>query len=268
MRPDGVFSVANSLGFLYWQWLRRDMAGRYRGSLLGLAWPVLQPLAQIMVLTLIFHRFMGMRWSSADGGGDALDFGLNVFAGLAVFNFFAEILARSPLAVLSQPNLVTKVRFPLMLLPLVTVGAATVHLLMGWLMICGGMLLWREAGPVALLLPLYCLPVIAYGAALAWMLAGLGVYLRDIVQVVPSVTSLLMFLTPIFYPPSVIPDSLAWMVGVNPVGWSVEVFRSLLVVGDLPDTGILLLHCGISLLSLAIAGWLFQLLRKGFPDVI
>lgn len=258
----------HSMIYLYWQWLRRELVGRYRGSLLGLAWPVLQPLTQILVFTLIFYQFMHMRWPAAGSAGNALDYGLNVFAGLAVFNFFSEILGRSPLSVLGQPNLVTKVRFPLLILPLVTVGGAVVHLLVGSMLIGLSMLLFRDLSPLVLLLPLYCLPVLAYGMALAWLLSSLGVYLRDIGQIVPSLTSLLMFLTPIFYPASVIPESLRWMAALNPISWSVEVFRSLLIVGEIPALNPLLLHCGLSFVLVLLAHKMFLFLSKGFADVL
>lgn len=258
----------SSIVYLYWQWLRRELAGRYRGSLLGLAWPVLQPLTQILVFTLIFYQFMQMRWPATGSDSNAMDYGLNVFAGLAVFNFFSEILGRSPLAVLGQPNLVTKVRFPLRILPLVTVGAAVVHLVVGSILIVLSMLLFRSSSPVALLLPLYCLPVLAYGIALAWLLSSLGVYLRDIGQIVPSLTSLLMFLTPIFYPATVIPESLSWMATLNPISWSVEVFRSLLIVGEIPPLDLLLVHAGLSLVLVLFAYKVFQSLSKGFADVL
>jgi lipopolysaccharide transport system permease protein len=254
--------------YLYWQWLRRELAGRYRGSLLGLSWPVLQPLVQILVFTLIFYQFMNMRWPAAGLAGNAMDYGLNVFAGLAVFNFFSEILGRSPIAILGQPNLVTKVRFPLLILPLVTVGAAVVHLIVGAILIALSMILFRDASPLALLLPLYCLPVLAYGLALSWLLASLGVYLRDIGQIVPSLTSLLMFLTPIFYPATVIPESLRWIATLNPISWSVEVFRSLLIVGEVPALDVFLIHLCLSTVLVLLAKKIFQALSKGFADVL
>jgi lipopolysaccharide transport system permease protein len=194
-----------SLAYLYWQWLRRDLAGRYRGSLLGLAWPVLQPLSQILVFTLVFHQFMRMRWPAAGGEGSALDYALNVFAGMAVFNFLAEVLNRAPAAILGQPNLVTKVRFPLTVLPAVIVGAAALHLVVGAVAVSLAMIAFRDASVLALLLPLFLLPMLLYGLGLALGLAALGVYLRDIAQVMPALTSLLMFLTPIFYPATLFP---------------------------------------------------------------
>jgi lipopolysaccharide transport system permease protein len=254
--------------FLYWQWLRRDVAGRYRGSVLGLLWPVLQPAIQIGVFTLIFYDFMRMRWPGAGGNSDALDYALNVFAGLAVFNFFAEVLGRSPVAVLSQPNLVTKVRFPLPLLPAVTVGGALVHVLVGSVSLLLISLLFRQVHPQALWLPLLLLPLILYGLALAWVLAGLGVYLRDIGQVMPSITSLLMFLTPIFYPTSAVPQSLKALFALNPIAWGADTLRAVLLLGLAPDWNVFALHLVLSSASALLAWWLFLSVQQGFADVL
>ncbi len=253
--------------YLYWQWLRRDVAGRYRGSVLGLLWPVLQPLTQIFVFTLIFHEFMQMRWPSA-GSSDALTYGLNVFAGLAVFNYFSEVLSRAPAAILSQPNLVTKVRFPLALLPAVTVGAALVHIAVGSVALVLLSALFLHVSWVMLWLPLFLLPLILYGLGLALLLASLGVYLRDIGQIMPALTSMLMFLTPIFYPLTAIPDYLKPWFELNPIGWGAQALRSLLLEASLPSLTALGLHAGASILLLLLARWLFTRLEKGFADVL
>lgn len=254
--------------YLYWQWLRRDVAGRYRGSVLGLLWPVLQPLSQILVFTLIFHEFMQMRWPGTGQRGDALHYGLNVCAGLAVFNYFSEILSRAPGAILGQPNLVTKVRFPLALLPAVTVGAALVHIAVGSLALLLLALIFGQLSWVMFWLPVFLLPLIMYGLGLSLLLASLGVYLRDIGQAMPALTSLLMFLTPIFYPISAIPDYLKPWFELNPIGWGAQVLRSLLLESSLPSLGTLGLHAGASVLLLLLARVLFVRLEKGFADVL
>lgn len=254
--------------YLYWQWLKRDIAGRYRGSLLGLLWPVLQPITQILVFTLIFFEFMKMRWPGVGINGTALGYGLNVFAGLAVFNYFSEILGRAPASVLSQPNLVTKVKFPLMLLPSVTVGAALVHIVVGagvliLVAVATGQLHWGM-----LSLPLYLLPLYFYGLALSWLLAGLGVYLRDISQIMPALASMLMFLTPIFYPATFVPDRLRPWFELNPIGWGAQALRAILLESTQPAGGTLLGHAGASIALAVMARWVFKRLEKGFSDVL
>lgn len=254
--------------YLYWQWLKRDVAGRYRGSVLGLLWPVLQPLTQIIVFTLIFYEFMQMRWPIAASNGNAMDYGLNVFAGLAVFNFFAEVLARAPAAILSQPNLVTKVRFPLALLPAVTAGAALVHIVVGSVSLVLLAAIFGHVSWVALWLPVFVLPLIFYGLALALLLASLGIYLRDIGQIMPAVTNMLMFLTPIFYPATAVPAYLKPWFELNPIGWGAQTLRSLLLEARLPSFNALWLHAGVSIILLIVARHLFARLEKGFSDVL
>lgn len=262
--------------FIFVQWFKRDLAGRYRGSWLGLFWPVLQPLAQIGVFTLIFHGFMQVRWPSAAiasaessvGATDAWSYALNVLAGLTVFNFFAEVLGRSPTAVLSQPNLVTKVRFPLPLLPAVTVGAALVHVGIGSVVLVVAAALAGTWTTQAIWLPIWLLPVVLYGVSLAMLLSSLGVYVRDIAQAIPAVTSLLMFLTPIFYPLSAVPPTLRRFFELNPVAWAAESLRGLLLDGHPLNLTEWSSHFFISAGSALFSVWAFRRLQEGFGDVL
>ena len=263
--------------FLFVQWLKRDLAGRYRGSLLGMLWPLAQPVAQIAVFTLIFHGFMQVRWpvgSAVDAGtgtqalGGAWAYALNVFAGLAVFNFFAEVLGRAPVAVLAQPNLVTKVRFPLLLLPAVTVGAALVHVGVGAALLLGAALLTGTLTLQVAWLPLWLVPVLLYGASLALLLASLGVYVRDIGQMMAALTSLLMFLTPIFYPLAAVPPSLRGLFELNPVAWAADSLRGLLLEGRALDLSSWAVHLAVSAVAALAATWIFRRLEGGFADVL
>lgn len=265
-----------SWSFVFFQWLKRDLAGRYRGSWLGLAWPILQPLAQISVFTLIFHGFMQLRWSTLQTSplqGDATPnsqwvYAINVLVGMSVFNFFSEVLGRAPTAILSQPNLVTKVKFPLLILPSVTASTALVHILVGslvsWLASWG-----LGTGSFHVLwLPLWVLPVMLYGLSAAYLLASLGVYVRDLVQIMPAATSVLMFLTPIFYPLAAVPQTLRTLFSMNPLTWAAESLRGILLLSlplDLASWG---MHLGVSLITMAMAYRIFFRLKAGFSDVL
>jgi lipopolysaccharide transport system permease protein len=259
--------------FLFAQWFKRDLAGRYRGSWLGWLWPLLQPAAQIAVFTLILHGFMQVRWPAANEGlaqgqSSAWSYALNVLAGLTVFNFFAEVLGRAPSAILSQPNLVTKVKFPVLLLPLVTVGVALVHVGIGAAVL---VLASAASGSWSLQvawLPLWLVPVVLYGTALAFILASVGVYVRDIGQATPAVTSLLMFLTPIFYPMAAIPANLRGLFELNPVGWAAESLRGLLLEARALDLAAWSGHLMVSAVATWIGFWVFRQLEEGFADVL
>lgn len=259
--------------FLFAQWFKRDLSGRYRGTWLGMLWPLVQPAAQIAVFTLILHGFMQVRWPEAqpaisEGQSGAWIYALNVLAGLTVFNFFAEVLGRAPAAILSQPNLVTKVRFPLLLLPVVTVGVALVHVGIGAAVLVFASALTGTLSLQIAWLPLWLIPVVLYGTAVAFILASLGVFVRDIGQAMPAVTSLMMFLTPIFYPMSAIPPNLQGLFELNPVGWAAESLRGLLLEARALDLTAWSLHLLVSTLATLIALWVFRQLEEGFADVL
>lgn len=239
-------------------------------------WPVAQPVAQIAVFTLIFHGFMRVRWPmqapsirpESGGMSEAWIYALNVFAGLAVFNFFAEVLSRAPVAVLSQPNLVTKVKFPLLVLPAVTVGAALVHVGVGTLLLLAAALATGTLTPQVAWLPVWLVPVVLYGTGLAMLLASLGVYVRDVSQIMGATTSLLMFLTPIFYPMAAVPPSLRGLFELNPVAWAADSLRGLLLEGRTLDMGQWGIHLVVSAAIALAAAWGFQRLKGGFADVL
>lgn len=259
--------------YLYRQWLRREIHGRYRGSILGIGWTLLQPMMQLLVFTLVFYHFMGVRWPTADssfasGVVGAGHYGLQVFVGLIVFNFTAEVLNRAPQSILGQPNLVTKVRFPLILLPAVTVGAAAVQALIsvGLAMVVAP--IWGSITIAWLTVPAVLCILGLYALGLAWWLAALGVYVRDVAQIMPAVTSVLMFIAPVFYPGSLFPPSWLWMVWANPVAWAMETMRSVLMQGQMPNASLFLGH-GVAAFTVAMLGHLwFQRLRQGFADVL
>ena len=251
--------------YLYRQWLLRELQLRFRSSALGVAWLVLQPLAQILLFTLVFYQFFRVRWPAGDGS--IAEYSLQVFIGLTLFAFVSEVINRAPASVSSFPFLITKVRFPLLLLPSVVVGAGIVQLGLS-LCIAVGFALWRQAHWQALLLPLALLPLLLYAQALAWCLGAAGVYLRDIGHLAPSVSSLLMFLSPIFYPASMIPAGMQWLIQYNPLAWSVELVRGLLMHGQpfawQPWGAHLLAAC----LLLIVARWFFHRIQPGFADVL
>jgi len=279
----------NRWWFLFAQWFKRDVAGRYRGLWLGLLWPVAQPMAQLAVFTLIFHGFMQIHWpdaasirptspssamasiatASTQGKQQAAwYYAMNVLAGLAVFNFFAEVLGRAPSTILSQPTLVTKLRFPLMLLPMVTLASAMIHILVASLLLVICAMLSGQASLTMLWFLLWVWPVMFYGGAIALLLSSLGVYARDISQIVPAFTSLLMFLTPIFYPLAAVPEGLRSYFALNPVAWAAESLRSLLLHQQHLDLSDWSMHVGLSLALFAGGYFCFARLRKGFADVL
>lgn len=244
----------------------REVIGRYRGSVMGLLWSFFNPILMLAVFTFVFSYVFKARWSGGDGS--KTEFALVLFAGLMVFNMFAECCNRAPLLVTGNVGYVKKVVFPLEILPIVSLGSSLFHLLVSyvvWLLFYG---LFVGVPPVtAALLPLAVLPLVLMTLGFSWILASLGVYLRDVAQVIGVVTLILMYLSPIFYPVSVMPEQYRPFMNISPLTATVEQARDVLMWGK--GLG---LSWIISMLVGLVVAWLgfawFQKTRRGFADVL
>lgn len=248
--------------------VKREVIGRYRGSLLGLLWSFFNPLFMLAVYTFVFGVIFKSRWNIESDS--RTEFALVLFAGLIVFNVFAECVSRSPNLILSNANYVKKVVFPLEILPWVAFGSAAFHALISWSVWLLGYLIFFGAPQITiLLLPLVVAPLILFTVGVSWWLASLGVYVRDVSQFVGIFVTVLMFLSPIFYPASAIPDGLFRnFLTINPLTTVVEQVREVAFWGRQPDWMLLAanLISGAIVSSLGFA-W-FQKTRKGFADVL
>jgi len=251
------------------QMIRREVVGRYRGSALGLAWSFFNPVLMLAVYTLVFSGIFKARWNTAGQPESIGHFAIVMFVGMIVLNLLTEVLTRSPTLILANPNFVKKVVFPLEILPVVTLGAAGFHLLISLAVLLlaflmfNGFLHWT-----VILLPFVLMPLALLTLGLSWGLASLGVYLRDVSQAIGLICSVLMFMSPIFYPLSSVPEKFRWIIAANPLTFIIEQARRLVIDGGLPDWGDLFFF---AVASAAVAwggfAW-FQKTRKGFADVL
>jgi lipopolysaccharide transport system permease protein len=246
----------------------RAIEQRYRGSALGVLWSFLTPLFLLAVFTFVFAVVFQARWGAGQAGG-TLEFAIILFAGLTTFTIFAEVVSSAPVMIIGQPNLVKKVVFPLEILPVVALGAALFQAAIAFVLL---MALQIGFGggfhATALLVPVLIVPLCLFILGLGWGLAALGVYVRDVGQVIPPIVTALMFLTPIFYPASTLPDWLRPYMTFNPLAFSVEAVRNAVVFGRLPDLGSWLLGLAGGLAVAALGYFFFQKTRKGFADVL
>ncbi|MBP9217551.1 MAG: ABC transporter permease [Sterolibacterium sp.] len=252
------------------QLIRREVLGRYRGSFLGLLWSFVNPALMISVYTFVFSVVFQARWgASASGSSNRIEFALLLFAGLIVFNLFAECLSQAPSLILNHTSYVKRVVFPLEILPWVTLGSALFHAGINLLVLLVAMTLTGQPpGWMALCWPLVIAPLLLLILGLTWLLASIGVFLRDIGQLVSMALTALMFMSPIFYPASALPAAFRDWLFLNPLTLIIEQTRAVLIDHRPPD----LLALGLyTALALAIA-WLgfawFQKTRKGFADVV
>lgn len=253
---------------LVWILTRREISGRYRGSYLGSLWPVLTPLIMLGVYTVVFGVILPSRWPGAEGQGMGL-FALRLLSGMLVHGLLAEVLSRAPTLVSSQPNYVNKMVFPLEALAGVSVLTAMFHvgLALVVLLLINGVVGTGFAWPqfsLPLLLAPFCLLLLG----LAWAVAALGVYIRDMNQLMGPVVTVLMFLAPVFYPRSALPPALQPWLALNPITVPIEQFRRVLFEGQWPDWPTFWQYTGISAFVCIAGLWLFSTLRKGFADVL
>jgi lipopolysaccharide transport system permease protein len=245
----------------------REVAGRYRGSMMGLLWSFFHPVLLLAVYTFVFSVVFKARWSTQ--GESRSEFALVLFAGLLVFNLFAECVNRAPSLVLSNVNYVKRVVFPLEILPWTVLGSALFHLVISlvvWLVFYVAVV--GVPSPTLLLLPVVLAPLIALVMGLCWMLASLGVYLRDVAQVIGIVTTMLMFLSPVLYPASSLPEPWRALLFLNPLTLAIEQSRDVMIWGRMPQWSAWLLFAGASLACAALGFAWFQKTRRGFADVL
>lgn len=269
-RSTSLTSLARSLWAnrqLIRQMVRREVIGRYKGSAMGLIWSFLNPVLMLLVYTFVFSVVFKARW----GGGDETrsQFAVVLFAGLIIHGLFAEVLNRAPGLILANVNYVKKVVFPLEILPVVCMGAALFHALVSLLVLLGASALLNGHVPwTATFTPLIVLPLVVFGVGVGWILASLGVFVRDVGQVVSVLSTVLLFLSPVFFPVNALPAFLQpWML-LNPLTFIIEQARDVLIWGRLPDwSGLLIYHAGAAAVAWLGYFW-FQKTRKGFADVL
>lgn len=247
--------------------VRREVIGRYRGSLMGLAWSFLNPLLMLAIFTFVFSSIFGMRWA---GYGDKLaNVAIILFVGMIIHGLFAECINRAPSLILANVNYVKKVVFPLEILSWVAFGSALFHTAASLIVLLIAQLIVQRSIPwTALLFPLVLLPLALVTVGVSWFLAAIGMYIRDIGQVTGIITTALLFLSPVMYPLSAVPERFRFWFSLNPLTPIIEEGRNTLIFGKLPDFGQLAVMLTVGLL-VAWGGFAwFQKSRKGFADVL
>lgn len=253
---------------LIWQMTRREVVGRYRGSMMGLLWSFFNPIFMLTVYTFVFSVVFQAKWGQGEGDSKA-EFAIILFAGLIVFNLFAEIINGAPGLILANVNYVKKVIFPLEILPLVAMGATLFHVLVSVVVL----LIFYFAVHLTIswtviFLPVVLLPLLLLALGGAWFLSSLGVFLRDVSQTIGILTTALLFTSPIFFPVSALPEDLHPFILLNPLAFIIEQTREVLIWGHLPDwRGLAAYAAGCALIAWAGLLW-FQKTRKGFADVL
>lgn len=246
----------------------RDVLSRYRGSVLGILWSFLLPLAMLVVYTFVFSVVFQARWGLGQTSSRT-DFAITLFCGIVIFNIFSETVSRAPSLVPQNVSFVKKVVFPLEVLPVVALGTALVQAGIGMGILLVAVLVFRGGLSTTLwLLPLVLLPLVALTLGVSWFLASLGVYLRDTAQAVGIGMQILFFITPIFYPITAVPEAFRWVMHMNPLATLVDDARRIVLWSEFPvwDRWALVLAASCVCMLLGY-GW-FMKTKRGFADVL
>lgn len=247
--------------------IKRDIAGRYRGSVMGLLWSFFNPVLMLAVYTIVFSVVFKARWPG--GTESKTEFALVLFSGLMVFNLFAECINKAPTLILDNINYVKKVIFPLEILPVVSLGSALLQFGISFIVwVTFYLVFFGAPNPTVLLLPVVMVPLMLMTVGICWLFASLGVFMRDVGQFLGVTTTLLLFLSPIFYPLAALPEAYRPLMQMNPLTNIVEQTRAVMIWGK----SIYWFDWSLQTFFSALVAWLgfawFQKTRKGFADVL
>jgi lipopolysaccharide transport system permease protein len=268
-QPTSLMSLVKSVWRnrqLIVQMTKREVVGRYKGSAMGLAWSFFNPVFMLVVYTFVFSMIFKSRW----GGDESRTlFAVILFVGMIVLGLFSEVLNRAPSLIISNVNYVKKVVFPLEILPVIAMVAALFHSLISLTVLLVAFLLFNGyLHWTVIFTPLVLLPLVIVTLGLAWMLAAIGVFLRDVGQTIGIIITVLMFLSPVFYPVTAVPERFRLFIMANPLTFIIEQAREVLIWGHLPNW----VGLGVYTMAAVLVAWagyaLFQKTRKGFADVL
>ncbi len=244
----------------------REFRTRYRGSVLGIVWAVITPLATVLVFLFVFGVIFHARWGTAPNS--TAEFVIIVLFGTVIHGAFAETLGRAPQLILGQPAYVKRVVFPLEIVPLVAVAQAFINATIALMIVLGAAAIVRGVAPTALWLPLILAPYFLFLVGMAFFVSATAVYLRDLSHVAGFVTTGALFLAPIFYPISAVPDPYRRLLYANPLTFAVEQARSVTLFGQSPDWPGLAIYASVALATAWLGYAWFQRIRHGFADVM
>ena len=251
---------------LIWSLAKRELAARYKGSVLGIVWAVLTPVVMIAIFTLLAAGIFKARFNPNDS---QWDFALYLFCGLLPWNAFQDALNMSASSVVSRANLVKRVVFPLETLPVSQTVAAIANQMFGTIALLLGILVIRhELHLTTLYLPILLIPQLLVMLGGAWLLASLGVFIRDIVQGISLVLTAWMYMTPIIYPETIVPAAYRPFINLNPFTPLIRSYRRVMLDGAPPDWAGLAYFFAFALIAFVFGYWWFARTRKNFADVV
>ena len=249
---------------LLWTLVWRNLAVRYKQSLVGMAWAIFKPVIQMLIFGVVFGRLARMP-------SDGVPYPVFLYAGLLPWTYFSTTVSSASGSLLAGGNMINKVYFPRMILPFSYLFTSLVDLLLA-MVVLFGMMFWYRAdlvfGPQILLFPLFLLPAIAFAGGLALWLSALAVRYRDIHHLIPYALQIGMFVTPVVYAVKLLPDSLQWLLQLNPMCGVVEGFRWSLLGKSVQGWGVMGIGFVLAFLILVSGMVFFRRVERTLADLI
>ena len=248
------------------QLISRAVQQRFRGSILGLLWAILNPVLMLLLYTFVFGYILQVHWN---GQGSTFVFAMNLYCGLIVYGIFSESVGGASGQILSNPSYVKKIIFPLETLPIAMLGASFILNLFSLVILLVCTFFQHRLSIHLVALPIVWLPQLLFTAGMSWIVATLGVYIRDIQQLIVIILQFLFYLCPIVYPLSRVPESMqAWFLRLNPIAVFVEESRNVLLDRQWPVWNWLPENYAVSLLVFIFGYYAFMKTKRGFADVL
>jgi lipopolysaccharide transport system permease protein len=254
--------------YLMLELAKRDVISRYKGSMFGLLWSFATPLIMLMIYTFLFRYVFKSNWHGASVESDGL-FAVLLFAGLINYNFFSDCIVRAPILILNHVNFVKKIIFPIEILPCVVLLSALFNFAINIIvLLIFQFILFGLLPFTVFLIPFVMIPFILLTVGLCWFLAALGVYLRDINQTVGLALTGIMFLSPIFFPISALPEKWQFIARMNPLVFPIEQSRNVLIYNKYPEWNQWIIYFSVTTLFAWMGLYFFRKLKNGFADVL
>jgi lipopolysaccharide transport system permease protein len=265
--PKAIIDTLIKNRELLWQLAKREFVGRYKGSIMGVAWSFFHPVLMLAIYTVVFSIAFKARWGTGDES--KVTFALVMFSGMILHALLAECLNRAPDLIVNHTNYVKKVVFPLEILPVVVLVSGLLHFVVSFcILFVFSIFAGMSIHPGVMLIPIVLLPLVLLTLGLSWLLASLGVYLRDLTQSMGIITTMLLFLSPVFYSLDALPPGFRILVGLNPLTLPMTQLRNVMFWGKSIEWVPWSLSLALGITVSYLGFWWFQKSRKGFADVL
>lgn len=253
--------------YLLRQLVKKDIQQRYQGSVLGMLWSFIVPILMLVIYTFVFSEVFQAKWDI--NTEDKYQFALVLFCGLTAFNMVGEVMNRSTVLIVSNTNYVKKVIFPLEILPVVTVFSALFNAIISFLiLIVAQLIIYHTVSSTIYLIFLAMIPLIILCTGLGLFISAISVYLKDVGNIVSVLVTVLMYMSPVFFPLTSVPESFRGVCEANPMTYIIENFRNVVLYGKMLDWKFYGISCVVAVVVYLLGKVVFMRAKEGFADVL